>query len=80
MHSNFIGSTIDCYIIISCFIIDCFFFETDSPYLTPTPYRGERNEPKHVVEICKFVAVLRGVSTDELEKITDENAKKFFKI
>jgi TatD DNase family protein len=60
--------------------LDSFFFETDSPYLTPVPYRGERNEPKHVVEVCKFVANLRGMEYQELEKITDENAKKFFKI
>lgn len=60
--------------------LDSFFFETDSPYLTPTPYRGQRNEPKHVVEVCKFVANIRGMTYEELEKITDENAKKFFKI
>ena len=60
--------------------LNSFFFETDSPYLTPTPYRGQRNEPKYVVEVCKFVANLRGMAYEELEKITDENANKFFKI
>lgn len=60
--------------------LDSFFFETDSPYLTPTPYRGQRNEPKYVVEVCKFVANLRGITYKELEKITDENAKRFFNI
>ncbi len=60
--------------------LDSFFFETDSPYLTPMPYRGERNEPKHVVEVCKFVADLRGIKYKEMEKIADENAKKFFNI
>lgn len=57
-----------------------FFFETDSPYLTPTPYRGQRNEPKHVKEVYKFVANLRNMDLEELTKITDETAKKFFKI
>lgn len=59
---------------------DSFFFETDSPYLTPTPHRGKRNEPKYVAEIYKFVADLRGVSVLEIEKIADKNAKEFFKI
>ena len=60
--------------------LDSFFFETDSPYLTPTPFRGERNEPKHVAEIYKFVADLRGISFKEMEQIADKNAKEFFKI
>jgi len=60
--------------------LDSFFFETDSPYLTPTPYRGERNEPKFVAEIYKFVADLRGISAKEMEQIADRNAKEFFKI
>ncbi len=60
--------------------IDSFFFETDCPYLTPTPYRGQRNEPKHVQEVYKFVANLRNMDLEELTKIADENAKNFFKI
>jgi len=60
--------------------LESFFFETDSPYLTPTPYRGLRNEPKYVVEVAKFVAELRNVPYDELEKITDQTAKMFFNI
>ncbi len=60
--------------------LDSFFFETDCPYLTPTPYRGQRNEPRYVKEIYKFVAQLRGISVEEMEQIADENAKKFFNI
>ena len=56
------------------------FFETDAPYLTPEPNRGKRNEPKYVFNTAKFVAELRGIDADELIKITDENAKKFFNI
>lgn len=58
--------------------IESMFFETDSPYLTPTPYRGQRNEPKYVAEIYKFVAKLRGVCVDELISIADKTAKEFF--
>ena len=60
--------------------LDSFFFETDSPYLTPTPYRGERNEPKHVIEVAKFVAQLRGVDYEELVRITDATATNMFKL
>lgn len=59
--------------------INSFFFETDSPYLSPVPHRGERNEPKNVVDTARFVAKLRNMDYFELEKITDENAKMFFK-
>ena len=54
--------------------------ETDSPYLTPTPYRGERNEPSHVMDIAMFVAELKGVSLEELSKITNDNIKRYFDI
>ena len=60
--------------------IDKFFFETDSPYLTPEPNRGKRNEPKYVLDVARFVADLRGIPAEDLIKITDETAKKFFKI
>lgn len=60
--------------------LDSFFFETDCPYLTPVPHRGKRNEPKYVVEVAKFVAELRAISAEELIKITDNNAKKFFNL
>lgn len=57
-----------------------FFFETDSPYLSPEPYRGQRNEPSRVVEVAKFVANLRGEDEKTLIKHTDTVAKEFFKI
>ena len=60
--------------------IDKFFFETDSPYLTPVPNRGKRNEPKNVLDVARFVADLRGIDANELIKITDNTAKKFFNI
>ncbi len=56
-----------------------FFFETDSPHLTPVPFRGKRNEPKNVVEVAKFVADLRGVSASKLMHETTKTAMEFFK-
>ena len=57
-----------------------FFFETDSPYLTPTPFRGNRNEPKFVRETMNFVANLREMNPVVLERETDKVAKKFFQL
>jgi len=54
--------------------------ETDSPYLTPQPYRGKRNEPAYVKLVAEQVANLRGIEMDVLAKATSENVKKLFGI
>lgn len=54
--------------------------ETDSPYLTPVPYRGKRNDPSHVWEIAKYIANLKGVSVEELSKETNANITRCFDI
>jgi len=54
--------------------------ETDSPYLTPTPYRGTVNEPKHILTIAKFMAELRGDSLQLLSEATKNNANLLFGI
>jgi len=54
--------------------------ETDSPYLTPHPYRGKQNSPKYIKEIAEFVARLYGISIEELAKITNDNIKRIFDI
>ena len=54
--------------------------ETDSPYLTPVPYRGEKNDPSHVLDVANYVADLKGVSLEELSKITNDNIKRCFDI
>ena len=54
--------------------------ETDSPYLTPHPYRGKQNSPKHIIDIANFVADLYNVSLKELENITNNNIKRIFDI
>lgn len=59
---------------------DAIMFETDSPYMAPTPFRGQLNEPAHVKDVLNFVADLRGVPAQKLEKISDNTAKHFFKI
>lgn len=54
--------------------------ETDSPYLTPVPFRGERNDSSHINEIAEFVASLKGVSMELLANITNENIHQVFDI
>ncbi len=54
--------------------------ETDSPYATPKPFRGQRNEPLHVREVYKRIAELRGEDEDVVRVQLIENAKKMFGI
>jgi TatD DNase family protein len=54
--------------------------ETDCPYLTPHPFRGKRNEPSYVKYVAEQIAELKGLSFDEIAKITSDNAKKLFGI
>jgi TatD DNase family protein len=52
--------------------------ETDSPYLTPVPFRGKRNESAYLKYIAAKLAALKEVSVEELAKLTTENAAKIF--
>lgn len=60
--------------------IDKLLVETDSPYLTPEPFRGQRNEPKFVTETARFLASLRGLNYEEFNLIIKNNFKNLFKI
>ena len=52
--------------------------ETDSPFLSPAPYRGKTNEPSYVYYIGKYLANFYNVETEEFEKITDRNFYQLF--
>lgn len=54
--------------------------ETDSPYLSPVPYRGKRNESSYLALVCKKVAEVYGISEAEVASITTENSKQVFGI
>jgi len=54
--------------------------ETDSPFLTPVPFRGRINEPKNVRIIAEFLAKLRGEQLDEISRLTSTNAKSLFNL
>lgn len=60
--------------------IERLMLETDSPYLTPEPYRGLRNDPRRVVEVARTVADLRDMKIDKLAKKTYNNTKEFFNL
>ena len=54
--------------------------ETDSPYLTPEPFRGKKNSSKYVPYIALAIAENKNISIDEVASITTKNAKKIFHI
>ena len=54
--------------------------ETDCPYLAPTPHRGECNESAWLPLIADEIALLKGISREEVEAVTTESAEKLFKI
>ena len=60
--------------------LDRLLLETDCPYMTPVPHRGKRNEPKLVKFVCQYIADLRQIDPEEVERITAENTKRFFGI
>ena len=60
--------------------VDNIVFETDSPYLAPVPFRGEENNPSHVIDIVNFVSNNTGVSVEDLANISNKNIKYIFDI
>lgn len=60
--------------------LDRLMLETDSPYLTPVPFRGKINEPKNVVVTAEFLAGLRNESVNDLAQATTQNAESLFGI
>ncbi len=59
--------------------LDKILIETDCPYLSPDPYRGERNEPAYVIKTAEKLAEIRGISLDELSLRIEQNVKELFK-
>lgn len=54
--------------------------ETDSPYLSPEPFRGKRNSPAYVYRVCETLAELHGMTPDEMADITYQNALRVYRI
>lgn len=60
--------------------LDRLFIETDSPYLSPEPMRGKRNEPMFVKHTCERIANIKNINYETVAETTLLNAKQFFRI
>ncbi len=54
--------------------------ETDTPYMTPEPYRGQRNEPVLVQYVAARIAEIKGIKLEKVAEITTATARAFFRI
>jgi len=60
--------------------LDRIFVETDSPYLTPVPHRGRRNEPAYVRFVAATIANVKGLNIEEVARVTTNNVRALFRI
>lgn len=60
--------------------LDRLVLETDCPYMAPEPFRGQRNHPGYLYRMAERLAELRGLSVEEIRRITTENGKKLYRI
>lgn len=60
--------------------LDNIVLETDSPYLSPEPYRGKQNNPSNIINIAKYICNLKNITLEELCEITNNNIKRIFNI
>lgn len=60
--------------------LDRMLIETDSPYMTPVPYRGRRNDSGYVHLVAERLAEWKGVTPEEMSRVTTENGKRLFRI
>lgn len=60
--------------------LDRMLIETDSPYMAPVPYRGKRNDSGYVHLIAEKLAEWKGVTPEEMARVTTENGKRLFRI
>lgn len=60
--------------------VERILIETDSPYLTPIPFRGKRNEPKNAIIVGEFIAGLKNITASEFELIVTQNFSTLFQV
>jgi len=85
-HISFTGNltykpnekTLTAYSIVKNTPLENMLLETDTPYLPPVPFRGKRNEPSYLVHTAQKISELKGISLEEVGKITTANAKKLY--
>ena len=59
---------------------DRLVLETDCPYMAPEPFRGQRNHPGYLYRMAERLAELKGMSVEEIHRITTENGKRLYNI
>ncbi len=60
--------------------LDRLVLETDCPYMAPEPFRGKRNHPGYLYRMAERLAEIRGLSVEEIHRITTENGKRLYGI
>ena len=60
--------------------LDRIVLETDCPFMAPEPFRGKRNDPGYLYRMAERLAEIRGISVEEVARITTENAKRLYRI
>lgn len=68
------------YEVVDAIDIENIILETDSPYLTPDPYRGKQNSSKYIPIIAKKIADIKNISLEEVGRITSKTAESLFKM
>ena len=66
--------------VASAIPMDRIVLETDCPYMAPDPFRGRRNDPSKLYRMAEKLAELRGLSVEEVHRITTENGKRLYRI
>lgn len=82
-HLSFAGmvtfrSAADLRTVATTVPLDRLLIETDSPFLSPEPFRGRRNEPSHVVHTARCLAIARGEPLEKFAAATTANARRIF--
>lgn len=72
------GETVALPDLIELTPLDRIVIETDAPYLTPIPHRGQRNEPQYAILTARFIADIKGISFEKLVEQTDKNVYTMF--
>jgi TatD DNase family protein len=66
--------------VVSKLPLDRLLVETDSPFLAPIPYRGKQNQPAYTREVAQYIALLKGISVEEVEQATTKNFFTLFSL
>ena len=60
--------------------LDWIVLETDCPFMAPEPFRGKRNDPGYLYRMAERLAEIRGISVEEVQAVTTENAKRLYRL